>query len=59
MLQLRFKLLKYLFYDVYKLNFVGNQALPITCRNTDNKKKRLIEIIEKNEWDQKIPFNKI
>lgn len=58
-IQLRFKLFKHLLYDIVKMNLFEQRQLPVSLKARDHKNERLIELIEKDKWFEKVPFQEI
>jgi hypothetical protein len=58
-LQLKFKLLKHLLYDVVKLNLLEQVQLPVSMNGRENRRERLKELIEDEKWLEKDPINGI
>jgi hypothetical protein len=49
-IQLKFKLLKHLLYDIVKMDLFEKRQLPVSLKARESRKERLIALIEKDKW---------
>jgi hypothetical protein len=49
-IQLKFILLKHLFYDIVKINLFDQRQLSVSLNAKEFKKERLIALIDKDKW---------
>ena len=58
-IQLKFKLLKHILYEVVKLNLLEQVQLPVSMNVRELRRERLKELIEDEKWLEKDPINGI